>query len=115
LQVGGHDLGYWPTSIFSKLVGSAASVEWGGEVASSPDAGQTSTQMGSGHFPKEGFSKASYVKNIQLVDSTNNLKSPSHVNLLAKWPNCYNVQNGTSADWGTYIFYGGPGKNPNCQ
>ncbi|XP_066337548.1 protein neprosin-like [Miscanthus floridulus] len=115
LQVGGHDLGYWPTSIFSKLAGSAASVEWGGEVASSPDAGQTSTQMGSGHFPEEGFSKTSYVKNIQLVDSTNNLKSPSGVNLLAKWPNCYNVQNGTSADWGTYIFYGGPGKNPNCQ
>ena len=115
MQVGAHDLGYWPTSLFSKLAGSVASDEWGGEVASSPDAAQTSTQMGSGHFPEEGFSKASYVKNIQLVDSTNNLKSPSIVNLLAMWPKCYNVQNGTSADWGTYIFYGGPGKNPNCQ
>lgn len=114
LQVGGQDLGYWPSSIFSKLSGSAASVDWGGEVASSPDAGQTSTQMGSGHFPDEGFSKASYIKNIQLVDSTNSLKSASGVKLTAKWPMCYNVQNGTSADWGTYIFYGGPGKNPNC-
>ncbi|CAD6252406.1 unnamed protein product [Miscanthus lutarioriparius] len=113
LQVGGNDVGYWPSSIFSYLQDSASSVEWGGEVFS-PDAGQTSTQMGSGHFPNEGFGKASHIKNMLVVDSSNTLRLPSGVNLLAEQSNCYNVQSGTSVDWGTYIYFGGPGKNPNC-
>lgn len=106
-------MGYWPSSIFSYLQDSASSVEWGGEVFS-PDAGQTSTQMGSGHFPNEGFGKASHIKNMLVVDSSNTLRLPSGVNLLAEQSNCYNVQSGTSVDWGTYIYFGGPGKNPNC-
>ncbi|WVZ76941.1 hypothetical protein U9M48_024855 [Paspalum notatum var. saurae] len=113
LKVGGSILGYWPSSIFSYLADNASVIMWGGEVYS-PDAGQTSTQMGSGHFPEEGFGKASYIKNIQVVDSSNNLKSPNGVGLTTEQPNCYNVQNGTNSDWGTYIYYGGPGKNPNC-
>lgn len=111
--MGGNDVGYWPSSIFSDLQGSATSVEWGGEVFS-PDAGQTSTQMGSGHFPTEGFGKASHIKNLLVVDSSNTFRSPSGVNLIAEQSNCYNVQSGTSGDWGTYIYFGGPGKNPNC-
>ncbi|RCV38373.1 hypothetical protein SETIT_8G136900v2 [Setaria italica] len=114
LQVGNHILGYWPSSIFSYLSDSASSVEWGGEVYS-PDAGQTSTEMGSGHFPEEGFGKASYIKNIQVVDSSNNLKFPNGVVLIAERSSCYKVQNGANSDWGTYIYYGGPGRSPNCQ
>ncbi|CAL4990958.1 unnamed protein product [Urochloa decumbens] len=114
LQVGSDVLGYWPSSIFSYLSDSASTIQWGGEVYS-PDAGQTSTQMGSGHFPEEGFSKASYIKNIQVVDSSNSLKLPNGVGLIAERPSCYSVQNGSSSDWGTYIFYGGPGRSPNCQ
>jgi hypothetical protein len=86
---------------------------WGGEVFS-PDAGQTSTRMGSGHFPHEGFGKASHMKNIQLVDSSNYLRPPNDVQLVTEQPHCYNVRNGISDDWGTYIYYGGPGKNPYC-
>lgn len=106
-------MGYWPSSIFTDLKDSASSVEWGGEVFS-PDAGQTSTQVGSGHFPNEGFGKASHIKNMLVVDSSNTLRSPSGVNLLAEQSNCYTVQSGTNGDWGTYIYFGGPGKNPNC-
>jgi hypothetical protein len=106
-------VGYWPSLIFTDLKDSASSVEWGGEVFS-PDAGQTSTQMGSGHFPNEGFGKASHIKNMLVVDSSNTLRSPSGVNLLAEQSNCYTVQSGTNGDWGTYIYFGGPGKNPNC-
>lgn len=113
LQVGGNDVGYWPSTIFTTLQHSASSVEWGGEVAST-DAGQTSTQMGSGHFPNEGFGKASHIKNLLVVDSSNTLRDPSGVNLIAPDRNCYNVQSGTSSNWGRYIYFGGPGKNPNC-
>nr|CAB3492260.1 unnamed protein product [Digitaria exilis] len=113
LQVGSDVLGYWPSAIFTYLANSSSNVEWGGEVFS-PYANQTSTQMGSGHFPKEGFRNASYIRNIQVIDSSNNLKLPNRMDLLAERPSCYNVQNGSSSDWGTYIFFGGPGKNPNC-
>ncbi|TKW02168.1 hypothetical protein SEVIR_8G228000v4 [Setaria viridis] len=116
LQVGGTNVGYWPSSIFTHLENSASNVQWGGEVCSS-SAGQTSTDMGSGHFPGEGFGKASYIRNIQVVDSSNYLIQASGLGFIisSTSPSCYNVQSGTSSnDWGTYIFYGGPGRNPNC-
>ncbi|CAN6373632.1 unnamed protein product [Urochloa humidicola] len=115
LQVGGNTLGYWPSSIFSNLQNGASNIMWGGEVYS-PFAAQTSTNMGSGHFPGEGFGKASYIKNIQVVDSFNKLRPPGALGLGNQKPNCYNVRSGSSSssNWGTYIFYGGPGKNPNC-
>ncbi|CAO2142530.1 unnamed protein product [Urochloa humidicola] len=110
LQVGGSDLGYWPSSIFTHLADSASKITWGGEV-DSPD---NSTPMGSGHFPEEGFNKASYIRNIQVVGSSNNLEIPSVLSLYAPQPNYYNVKSSgaSSNDWGTYIFYGGPGNNP---
>ncbi|TVU02699.1 hypothetical protein EJB05_51769, partial [Eragrostis curvula] len=113
LQLNSYVLGYWPGFIFSHLADNASSINWGGEVYS-PDANQTTTPMGSGHFPEEGFGKASYIKNIQVLDSSNNLKSPSNISLIARQPNCYNVLNSNNSDWGTYIYFGGPGKNPNC-
>ncbi|CAL5001157.1 unnamed protein product [Urochloa decumbens] len=114
LQLGGTNVGYWPSSIFTDLANSASNVEWGGEVAPSEN-GQTSTQMGSGHFPSEGFGKASYIRNIQTVDSSNTLRSANGLGLIIPTPNCYNAQSGSSNDWGTYMYYGGPGRNTNCQ
>ncbi|EAZ36623.1 hypothetical protein OsJ_20969 [Oryza sativa Japonica Group] len=108
LQVQGNNVGYWPSSIFTLLqTGVADSVEWGGEV-NSP---QITTPMGSGHFPEEGFGKATYSRAIQVVDSSNNLKPPNGVGLIAPLPSCYNVMTGSSSttSWGTYIYYGGPG------
>ncbi|XP_044949932.1 uncharacterized protein LOC123399598 [Hordeum vulgare subsp. vulgare] len=113
MQVGGNYVGYWPSSIFNYLEDSASTIMWGGEVFS-PDAGQTSTHMGSGHFPNEGFGKASHIKNIQVVDSSNCLISPSNVGLITEQNKCYNVQSDNYGDWGTYIYYGGPGNNHNC-
>ncbi|CAM0908975.1 unnamed protein product [Alopecurus aequalis] len=114
LQVGGNNVGYWPSSIFSYLADSASSIKWGGEVFSPPGDGQTSTHMGSGHFPEEGLGMTSYIKNIQVVDSSNSLIPPSEMQLINVDANCYNVENGTNGDMGTYIYYGGPGKNPKC-
>jgi hypothetical protein len=91
-------------------------IEWGGEVVNSDPEGQhTSTQMGSGHFPGEGFGRASYFKNIQIVDGSNNLRPPKDIGTFTEQPNCYDVQNRKSGDnWGNYFYYGGPGRNPNC-
>ncbi|CAN6373651.1 unnamed protein product [Urochloa humidicola] len=114
MKLGGTNVGYWPSCIFTHLQKSASNVQCGGEVASFEN-GQTSTQMGSGHFPVEGFRKASYIRNIQYIDSSNYLRSAKGLSLVTPAPNCYNAKSGTSSnDWGTYFFYGGPGRNPNC-
>ncbi|CAL5380747.1 unnamed protein product [Camellia sinensis] len=116
LQFGNEVVGYWPTSLFSYLADSASQIQWGGEVMNLASDGQhTTTQMGSGHFPEEGFGKASYIKNIQIVDGSSNLSAPIGVSTRAEQSNCYNVQTGKSSDWGNYIYYGGPGRNPNCS
>ncbi|KAF5953345.1 hypothetical protein HYC85_006201 [Camellia sinensis] len=115
LQFGNEVVGYWPTSLFSYLVDSASVIQWGGEVLNFASGGQhTTTQMGSGRFPKEGFGKASYIKNIQIVDGSNNLRAPIGVSTFAEQSNCYNVQMGINSDWGNYVYYGGPGRNPSC-
>lgn len=109
-------LGYWPAFLFSYLSDSASMVEWGGEVVNSESDGQhTTTQMGSGHFPNEGFSKASYVRNIQIVDESNNLRAPKDVGTFTEQSSCYDIQLGRNGEWGDYFYYGGPGRNPNCQ
>ncbi|KAJ0020600.1 hypothetical protein Pint_31442 [Pistacia integerrima] len=109
-------LGYWPSFLFSYLADSASMIEWGGEVVNSePDGQHTGTQMGSGHFPEEGFGKSSYFRNIQVVDGSNNLKAPKGIGTFTEQSNCYDVQTGSNGDWGHYFYYGGPGKNPNCQ
>ncbi|CBI23459.3 unnamed protein product, partial [Vitis vinifera] len=49
-------------------------VQYGGEVVNTRPSGfHTSTQMGSGHFAGEGFGKASYFRNLQVVDWDNSL------------------------------------------
>ncbi|KAJ6837608.1 uncharacterized protein M6B38_119755 [Iris pallida] len=112
----GYVLGYWPAFLFSYLADSASMIEWGGEVVNSwPGGEHTSTQMGSGRFPEEGFGKSSYFRNVQVVDGSNNLRAPKGIGAFTEQSNCYNVQNGHSDDWGNFFYYGGPGKNPNCQ
>ncbi|CAL5398356.1 unnamed protein product [Camellia sinensis] len=108
-------LGYWPSYLFSYLADSASMIEWGGEVVNSASDGQhTTTQMGSGHFPGEGFGKSSYFRNIEIVDGSNNLRAPKDISTFTEQSNCYDVQTGKNGDWGNYFYYGGPGRNPNC-
>ncbi|CDP07640.1 unnamed protein product [Coffea canephora] len=115
LQVGKETLGYWPTSLLPNLANSASTILWGGIVFDSESDGQhTTTQMGSGHPPEEGFEGASYMKNLQVVVESDNLSPLSNPVAIAQQPNCYNVTLGKSSYSGDYIFYGGPGRNPNC-
>ncbi|XP_010678818.2 uncharacterized protein LOC104894312 [Beta vulgaris subsp. vulgaris] len=108
-------VGYWPAFLFSHLRMHANMIQFGGEIVNSRSSGfHTSTQMGSGHFPDEGFSKAAYFRNIQAVDWDNNLIPLSNLQLLADHPNCYNIRQGRNNVWGNYFYYGGPGRNVRC-
>ncbi|KAI9185866.1 hypothetical protein LWI28_011413 [Acer negundo] len=108
-------VGYWPAELFTHLADHATMVEWGGEVVNSRANGEhTSTQMGSGHFAEDGFQKASYFRNLEIVDSDNSLSSAQDISILAENTNCYNIKSSYNNEWGIHFYYGGPGKNPQC-
>ncbi|KAG8045832.1 hypothetical protein GUJ93_ZPchr0008g11687 [Zizania palustris] len=116
LQLGSGPLvGYWPSSLFTHLGGHANMVQFGGEVVNSrPSGSHTPTQMGSGHFPREGFNRAAYFRNLQVVDWDNNLIPAAALRLVADHPSCYDIQGGYNRAWGDYFYYGGPGRNVRC-
>ncbi|XP_054813494.1 uncharacterized protein LOC129314149 [Prosopis cineraria] len=91
MQVGNSkNIGYWPASLFNRLSESASNVQWGGEIVNRKSNGQhTTTEMGSGHFSEEGFGKASYFKELSIVDANNNLVSPKSFNPYISNPTCY--------------------------
>ncbi|XP_044477006.1 uncharacterized protein LOC123204423 [Mangifera indica] len=108
-------VGYWPAELFTHLADHATMVEWGGEVVNSRANGEhTSTQMGSGQFAEDGFGKASYFRNLEIVDSDNSLSSALDISILAENTNCYNIKSSYNNEWGTSFYYGGPGRNPQC-
>lgn len=108
-------VGYWPSELFTHLADHATMVEWGGEVVNSRANGaHTSTQMGSGHFAEDGFGKASYFRNLELVDSDNSLSTVQDISTLAENTNCYNIKSSYNNEWGTHFYFGGPGNNPRC-
>ncbi|CAM8929658.1 unnamed protein product [Rhodiola kirilowii] len=113
----GHGLliGYWPSFLFNKLRDHASMIQFGGEVVNTRPSGyHTSTQMGSGQFAKAGFGKAAYFRNLQVVDGDNSLVPLKNMHQLADHPNCYDIRQGRNNAWGTFFYYGGPGKNVKC-
>ncbi|KAF9608562.1 hypothetical protein IFM89_009928 [Coptis chinensis] len=113
----GHGLlvGYWPSFIFSHLRNHANMIQFGGEVVNTRPSGfHTYTQMGSGQFAGQGFGKASYFRNMQVVDWDNNLLPTSNIRLLADHSSCYDIRGGKNNAWGNYFYYGGPGRNVRC-
>ncbi|GKD77892.1 putative neprosin, partial [Tanacetum coccineum] len=114
LSMGDNLMGYWPSSLFPDLFNNATEIHYGGEVINNIGRVHTSTQMGSGHFPEEGFKKAAFVRNLEVVSSENRIYPVSDLELVEEASNCYNVKSGFRNNWGNYIFFGGPGNNPNC-
>ncbi|XWS50913.1 hypothetical protein CRYUN_Cryun12cG0131400 [Craigia yunnanensis] len=108
-------VGYWPAFLFSHLRSHANMIQFGGEIVNTRFSGfHTSTQMGSGHFAEEGFGKAAYFRNLQTVDWDNNLLPLTNLRLLSDHSNCYDISQGRNNVWGTYFYYGGPGRNVRC-
>ncbi|XP_042422651.1 uncharacterized protein LOC122010249 isoform X1 [Zingiber officinale] len=108
-------VGYWPAFLFSHLAEHANMVQFGGEIVNAQSSGfHTSTQMGSGQFAEEGFRRAAYFRNLQLVDWDNSLIPLANLRLLADHPNCYSIRGGMNRVWGNYFYYGGPGRNVRC-
>ncbi|KAG8061301.1 hypothetical protein GUJ93_ZPchr0003g17210 [Zizania palustris] len=56
--------------------------------------------MGSGRFPGEGYGRAAYFRNVQVVDWDNNLIPTAGLRLVADHPSCYDIAGGQGGDWG---------------
>ncbi|RWW38565.1 hypothetical protein BHE74_00056196, partial [Ensete ventricosum] len=109
-------VGYWPSSLFSHLAGHATMVQYGGEIFNTrPSGSHTATQMGNGHHAGEGFGRAAYFRNLQVVDWDNSLIPVTNLRVLADHPNCYDVQARINRVWGSYFYFGGPGRSVSCS
>ncbi|XP_050379789.1 uncharacterized protein LOC126797159 [Argentina anserina] len=116
LMVQDQALGYWPDKILPSLQGSADMVTWGGEVYNSEPGGRhTRTQMGSGHFPSEGYGKASYFRNMQYLASSGKFVDAERLITYVTKPPCYNlIQQNKAKGFGTHFYYGGSGYSARC-
>lgn len=108
-HVSGAWIGSYPATLFSNgtLGTSALEASFGGETTTGFG---SFPSMGSGKFPGEGFGKAAYQRTVAVNDlagiAVNARLAPGQVS-----PACYNVAitNNTGSDWGSYLFFGGPG------
>lgn len=130
LYLDNEPIGYWPLTLYvnGKLQGTANRVQWGGEVAflKYPTVlAHTTTTMGSGAFPSDGYPVAAYQRSVSYADASGNIVVPDPLLLQAapqrsfNNPLCYDIQVnqlGDYANWGTYFFFGGSGgSNVGCH
>ncbi|VAH85999.1 unnamed protein product [Triticum turgidum subsp. durum] len=103
-------IGYWPSSLFSHIKDKGIFSYWGGFVQG-PTASSDSAQMGSGHFASEGYGKAAFMRNIQIVDINNKLVTPNrHKDLLGTSDKTkYSIGGYVVDNHGMHMYYGGPG------
>ncbi|CAH8262734.1 unnamed protein product [Arabidopsis lyrata] len=117
LRFGTHVIvGYWPSLLFNRLRIGATEVEWGGEIVNLKENNQhTSTQMGSGSFAINGYRKASYFRNIFVTDENNITRQPVGPSTFVSEESCYDIRYRTEQAWGSFFYYGGPGRSPFCN
>ena len=105
-------VGYYPTSIYNggALATSATAIKYGGETAGS----SPWPQMGSGQFADQGWQRAAYQNTIFYIpqDQDDGTGVWADLSEYEPSPDCYTIDIVPAArggDWGTYLFFGGPG------
>ncbi|CAL5187086.1 unnamed protein product [Lathyrus oleraceus] len=112
LKVRDKDIGYFPAALFSILY-EADQVGWGGYTVT--PAGTTSPAMGSGYYPDEDVTHASYFKFIKYLNIIREHYDPFPfmVDSYNDAPKCYGLTNyeDKRKDLGYFFQFGGPGGN----
>ncbi|WP_433684666.1 neprosin family prolyl endopeptidase [Nocardia sp. CA-119907] len=106
-----HAIGYYPVAWFNNgpLSTRAQVGEFGGEVARFTPSGWT--EMGSGRHASNGFGKAAY-QNKAFLHYASGGAFQANLSVTGSNSPCYSLQitnHSVSPDWGTYLFFGGPG------
>ncbi|KAL6662164.1 hypothetical protein ACP70R_000023 [Stipagrostis hirtigluma subsp. patula] len=105
----GHQVGYWPGTIFSHMTDAARLASWGGVVQGKR--GKPLPPMGSGELPEKGPRRAAYIKDARILVNRGNKRvflAPG-VDLFryVSDPSCYKVGPFGYAN-GVEFFFGGP-------
>lgn len=119
LKYGDTWVGYYPSRLFDdnglRPRGSKASF-YGEIVDKQPGGRHTQTDMGSGHFPGDGFGYAAYQRRIRTITTGNVWNTHPALDPSATDANCYDIEMHDSAgDWERYFYFGGPGWNHHCR
>lgn len=123
-KFGDEWVGYYPNSLFNSqgIANQSDSIDYGGEIVNEATGGlHTTTQMGSGRFPSEGWQKAAYIKKLKYVDLNNYLHDSTWLTKDtsangADNSDYYDLALHSSADpeWLQYFYFGGRGRLNNC-
>ncbi|CAN1168600.1 hypothetical protein LINPERPRIM_LOCUS19278 [Linum perenne] len=99
----GEDIGYWPSELFKNLKTTSKLIEWGGNVINTKVGRfETASEMGSGHYPTEGFGKAAFFINLGILNEDGEFVDADGVVVQATKPGCYNIDlNDKTENWGT--------------
>jgi Neprosin/Neprosin activation peptide len=119
LKYGNTWVGYYPSNLFDnnglKPRGSRASF-FGEIIDDTSGSRHTRTDMGSGHFPGDGFGYAAYQRRIRTITTSNVWNIRPSLSVARTDANCYDIEeHNSSGSWERYFYFGGPGFNTHCQ
>lgn len=118
LKYGDTWVGYYPRSLFDSngLESRAERFSFGGEIVNKhPGDRHTATDMGSGHWPYEGFGHTAYQRGMRYVDTQNIYRFATGMSVSKTNRECYDMDvTDSSGTWETYAFLGGSGRNTKC-
>lgn len=121
-QVQGVWMGYYPASLFQGTAKAGTTLAdhgdwtafWGEVYSDLADPTQTTSDMGSGKFAEEGWTRAAYQRNTLLQTDRQGTLTNSNGTTSFEDATYYDIQthlnSGTS--WGSYFWFGGPGRVP---
>lgn len=118
LRYGDTWVGYYPRTLFDDngLRNKASRVSFGGEIVNRrTDNRHTRTDMGSGHWPSEGFGSAAYQRAVRYVDTSNFYQRATGLSTSVTNDDCYDLSlSSSSGSWEEYFYFGGSGFNSGC-
>jgi len=120
IRAGKEWVGYYPAKLFSAngLRNKADRISWFGEVVDMDDGVNSYTDMGSGQFASMGWRFAAYMRNVRVYDFSD--KFSHEYDPDTTWesdPGCYSLDDHSlsGTNWGSFFWFGGPGKNSGCK
>ncbi|XP_048568858.1 uncharacterized protein LOC125549495 isoform X2 [Triticum urartu] len=99
-------LGYWPREQFPQFENGVAAF-WGGQLCNMHTGNRyTTTEMGSGSLPSEGYGKSAYIHGLEVMDMGQNWNRPLELyqNLSS---DCYKVETFKTRDGKVSAYFGG--------
>ena len=119
LKYGEIWVGYYPSNLFDNngLRPRGSRVSFYGEIIDdTPESGHTRTDMGSGHFPSDGFSYAAYQRTVRTITTGTVWNIRPMLDISRTDSDCYDIiLHNSSGSWESYFYFGGPGYNSHCQ